>query len=331
MGTDLNLIRRLGSMLLVVTALMACASGVSAQKDTAPWLTNPPADTPQHWYGAGEGPDAEAARRLALRAIAARLRSSISGNVANRIQETNGRVSTSASIEVSEDVLKTEFSGVEVQATAQTAAGTAVLVRVDKAGFVRDTLAQLLVVSKPVQEVETSLPSLSSLEQFLALRRVSEQIDQALTLSQLLVGAGAVAEGSPGIARFGGLQQRRKQVTAGLVFELRATPADADIANAVATYLGDLGMRSSTRKTPGANVLVINTQVREDELFGDKLVRLVVRLSVMDAQGRDVASREHAIKGASRHDFRGARQAAVKSLDQVMRKAGAMSALGFAE
>ncbi len=312
-------------------ALMACASSLQAQASGPPWLTSPPADNAQHWFGVGEGPDADAARRLALRTIAARLRTSISGNVANRIQESNGRVSTSASIEVSEDVLQTEFSGVEVQDTAKTAAGTAVLVKVDKAGFVRDTLAQLRVVSQPVQDVEAALPAQSSLEKFLALRRVSEQLDKSVTLSQLLVGAGAVAEGSPGIARYGALQQQRQQIGSRLVFELRAQPADADIAKAVAAYLADQGMRSSTRKTQGANVLVIDTQVREDELFGDKLFKMVVRLSVVDEQGRDVASRSHTVSAASRHDFRGARQAAVAKLNATMRKSGSLAALGFEE
>lgn len=312
--------------LLAVTVGPACA-----QKGNPPWLLSPPADTPAHWYGVGEGPDADSARRLALRAVAARLRTAVSGSAENRIQDNDGRVSRSASVAVSEDVLKTEFSGVEVESTAPSPAGMAVLVKVDKAGFVRDTKTQLDVVAKTVAEVEGGLATQSSLEQFLALRRVGPQIDQALTLSQLLVGAGAVADGSPGITRFGGLQQRSKQIAAKMVFEVRAQPADADIAAALAGFLSEQGMRSATRKTPGANVLVIATQVRQDELFGDKLMKMAVRLSVLDEQGRDVANREHQVSGASRYDFAGARQAALKKLASVLRNEGPLSALGFSQ
>lgn len=312
----------------LATGLLLVAGAAQAQKGPD-WLTAPPKDSEQAWYGVGEGPDGEAARRMALRSVTARLRSVISGSVENRISDVNGKVSQAASISVSEEVLKTEFSKVDVEQTAKVGKAMAVLVRVDRPAFISDTRAALSLASKPVQDVESGLAGMSNLEQFLALRGVQEQIDKGLTLSQLLLGAGERAEGGQGVQRYGGLKQRSAQAGSKLVFEVRAKATDADIAKVLTGFLADQGMRSSARSTPGATVLAIDSSAREAEIQGDKMVRLSVRLSVSDEQGRDVASREHQISGVSRFDLKGAREQALSKLGNVLRQQGPLAALGF--
>ena len=203
------------------------------------------------------------------------------------------------------------------------------LLKVDRPAFLRDTRAQLEVASKPIAEVETLLAGASTLEQYMALRRIGPELEQAVTLSQLLTGAGVESEGRQGFARYSALQKQAQQVATKLVFELRARPEDTDIAKAVGGFLADQGMRSSQSRTAGANVLSVDTQVRQDELFGDKLVKMTVRFSVVDDQGRAVASREHVVSGGSRYDFRGAREAAINKLSAALRQQGPVAALGF--
>jgi len=309
--------------------LAAASCGAWAQK-LPDWATTVPADTPEAWYAIGQGPDLETARGVALRAVAARLRSAIEGDVRSTVVESNGRVDQRASVEARERVAKTEFSRSEVQASAKNGSSMLVLLKVDRQAFLKDTRTQLGVLARPIDDAEAAVArNASPLEQFVALRRVSTQLDEAFILSQQLSGAGASDEGRQGVTRFGTLRQRLQQIASGLVFELRAKPADADLATALGGFLADQGMRSATTNTPGANVLNIDAQVRQDELFGDKVTRLNVRLTVVDAQGRSVASREHQVSGSSRYDFRGAREAAVNKLLTALRNEGATAALGF--
>jgi len=311
-------------------ALVTFALLSAAQKPPA-WFAEPPRDTPEAWYGTGEGPDPDAARRAALRAVAARLRSVISGSVESKVSDTNGRVDRRDSVQTSESILRTEFSRVTVESSARSAVGYVVLVKVDRPAFVRDTRASLELADKPIAEAEAAAASASTLEQFLALRRVAPSIDQASELTLLLMGAGADGDLRGAQARYAGLKQRLQKLSSQLVFELRARPEDADVAKAVAGFLAGQGMRSATAPTAGANVLTIETQVRQDELFGDKLMKLKVRFAVADAQGRAVASRETDVSGASRYDFRGAREAAVGKLSASLRDSKGLSALGFNE
>ena len=61
----------------------------------------------------------------------------------------------------------------------------------------------------------------------------------------------------------------------------------------------------------------------------DKMVRLVVRFSVTDDQGRAVASREHQLSGASRFDHKGAREAAVTALANTLRRSTSLAPFGI--
>lgn len=313
---------------LLALSLAFGLSACAVAKDPG-WLKETPRDTPEALYGVADGRNADEARRNALRQISARLRSAISGSVSSDVTDNGGRVTRKDSIETKEQVIETEFSAVEVQGTEKGGAGVFVLVKVDRPAFLRDTRNQIGVLDAPVREVETALPGQSSLEQFVALSRVKPQIERARALSLLLAGAGAQSDGQASAARYGALLQQAEGLSTKLAFELRAPPADSDIASAVGGFLADNGMRSATTPLPGASVLTIQSQAREAEIGGSKITKLTVRLSVADEQGRAVTSREYAASGSSRFDFKGSRSAAVARLVAELRTAGPVAGLGF--
>ena len=326
-----NLSRWMGGLIAGLTmSLAACAADKLPQ-----WMVSPPSDDGQWWYGTGEGPDLEAARRNALRNVAAKLRSTIAGQVSNTtsVQSTNGkeRVSIEAQNRVVETVAQTEFTKFEVAQSSKGGQGVYALVKVDRPAFISDTRNLLQVADKPVREAASQLPAQSTLDQFLGLRRLKKQIEDGLRLSMLLQGAGATEEGQAGVRRFSDLLQKSADLAYSLTFELRAQPTDADVGGAIAAFLSDNGMRASASATPGAYPLTIQTDVRQDDLFGSKMMKMKVRLAVMDTQGRAAATREYDAPGSSRYDLKGAREDAVKKLIEQMRKLGPVAALGFKE
>lgn len=321
------LARLFAGFALVLSAATAAAAPA--------WMSEPPKDDAQSWYGIGEGPDLESARRSALRSVAARLRSTIAGQVrqATSVQTSGGKehVSIDAQSSLVEDVVRTDFTRFEVVQSERSGQGTFALVRVDRPAFIADTRNQLQVVDKPVREAEAALATQSTLDQFLSLRRLKPQFENGLRFSLLLQGAGVDEEGRAGVRRFGGLLQAAGDLANRLTFELRAAPADADAAATLAAFLAEQGMRTSQTPTPGANPLTIQTESRQDLLFGSKMVKLRVRLSVLDAQGRAASTKEFEAPGSSRNDFKAAREDALRKLLDMLRKAGPAGALGFAD
>jgi hypothetical protein len=315
---------------LCIAVMAAAAPPVTHARALPEWAVQPPADTAEALWAVGEGPGVEAARRSALRAVAARLRSAVTGRLTDQVSVSGERATRQSTAEVSEEVLRTEFTKTEVTRSANSGNGVVVLLKVDRPALVDDTRSRLAVLAKPIGEVEAALPALPPLEQFVALRRVAEQTEQALVLAQLLQGAGEEAEGRAQAARFATLLERAKQVVGLLVFEVRAAEADTDLAEAVAALLADQGMRAARSGGDAAAVLAVQATSRAAELQGNKMIRLVVRLTVHDAQGRAVASREHQLAGSSRFDHRGARELAVRRWQDELRRAGLLAALGFA-
>jgi hypothetical protein len=291
------------------------------------WAVEPPADSNQWIYVVGEGPDIEAARRSALRSGAARLRASVSGRVSDQVIVDGRGASRVSTVAVSEDILRTDFSGVELQSSARSPAGILALFRIDRQLFIRDTRAQLRMLAQPISEAEAGMVQRSSLQQYLALRQVGPQLENAAVLSQLLIGAGAETEGRELAARYGLLLERVRQLAASLSFRIRAAPADTDLVTLLAAYFSEYGLRSGN---DGGATITVDSQGRQDELFGNKVVKLNLRLTLVDEQGRTVASRQFEPSGSSRYDHRAAREAALASWLTALRAAGSpMAALGL--
>jgi len=170
----------------LIAGLTLSLAAIAADK-VPPWMVSPPADDGQWWYGTGEGPDLEAARRNGLRNVAAKLRSTIAGQVSNTtsVQSTNGkeRVSIEAQNRVVETVAQTEFTKFEVAQSSKGGQGVYALVKVDRPAFISDTRNLLQVADKPVREAASQLPAQSTLDQFLGLRRLKKQIELPAALA----------------------------------------------------------------------------------------------------------------------------------------------------
>ncbi|MEY4416922.1 MAG: hypothetical protein RIQ53_4215 [Pseudomonadota bacterium] len=295
------------------------------------WTVEPPRDDAQWLWGVGSGPGLDEARRAALRQVAAHLRSTISGSLSRTLTEQNGRVDAKASSTVSEAVLDTEFSRYELARSDRSGGEVFALVKVDRPAFIRDTQGRLALIEGPLAQVEATLAGGPVLEQYLALQRNRAQIDRAVLLSQLLLGAGLEQDGLAGVQRWGRLAQRGRQIAGELAFELRARPDDGDIADTLGRFLGDLGMRSSLGPgLPGQPVVQIQTSSRSDTLYGNQMLKLGIQLTLLDAQGRTVARRLWDVAGGSRYDLAGARRNALTRWSEQLTEVGSLEALGLA-
>ena len=293
------------------------------------WLLNPPADSHETWWGVGEGQDRDVAKRAALKDVAAKLKVSISGKLESQVTDNNGRVDRQARNRISEEVQKTEFSNYTIEKTAQSGSHFYVLAKVDRQAFIRDAKAKLDAFDATIQQATSGLEKKSSIERFVSLRRLGPTLEKAVAQAQLLMGAEIGGSGLARLNRYQNLQQQTSDAATGLAFRLQSKRDDNDIAAAVATYLNESGMRADASPSSGGNILAISSTNRQDEIYGNKFVKLNVTLSVKDDRGQSIASRDFEVSGSSRYDFSAARQAAVQNLQTALREAGPIAGLGF--
>ncbi len=295
------------------------------------WVLSAPGDSREWFWGVGEGPDLDTAKRGALKDIAARLRVSISGQLDSQLTVNNNQVDRQSRSRISEEVQKTEFSNYVIEKTAQSETGFYVLAKVDRQAFIRDLKNKLGNINGRIQPVSAGLDTQPPLERFVALRRIQPDLEKATGYAQLLIGAEPGGEGVGHLRNYESLQQRSRETVAGLVFEIQTRAEDQDLAAAMTSYLNENGIRTEFNRGGLGNVLSMTSSTQSDAIYGSKLVKLKIMLNVKDDQGRTLASRDYAVSGASSYDHRAARQNALQKWITGMRETGPAASLGFSE
>jgi len=324
--------RKLLISLMLVLALAGCGalSPIKQAGAVPAWVLSPPADSREWFWGVGEGAELDAARRAGLKDIAARLRVGISGQMESQVTVDNGKVDRQARTWIAEEVQKTEFSHYVVEKTARSADGFFVLVKLDRQAFIRSLKDRLGVLDAHIRRSVAGLDRQTPLERFVSLRRIQPDLEQATGYAQLLVGAETEGMGADRLRDYEALWQQARQAATMLVFHIQSRPEDQDLAEAVGVFLNESGIRVEAFRG-GGNTLVISSGSFADEIYGSKLVKLKVTLSVHDDAGRALAGRTYEISGSSAYDYSGARKSALRKLLAAMREAGPATALGFAE
>lgn len=313
----------------IVLMVGGCAS---MKSDTPPpeWVLNPPKDTAESYWGVGEGYDLEAAKRTALKDVAARLRVSISGNMESQVAVRNDAVDRSARSKISEVVQKTEFTNFSVEKTAKSNDGLYTLVKVDRRAFIKETRVKFENLNKLIQESTRDLSRKTPLEQFQTFRGTLPNIENAIAVGQLLRVADTAFSGGGEISRLESLQQKALAAAGNLVFALQFKPGDADIAQVVTGFINANGMRIAGSGESGL-LIAISSSVRQEVLFGNRNVRLQLTLNLRDEKKQNVAAKEYLINGNSLDTFEAARQDAMRVLANAMKSAGAAGGLGLKE
>jgi hypothetical protein len=316
----------------LVLPIMGCESPLPKKHASSvpAWVLSTPTDSREWFWGVGEGPELDTAKRAALKDIAAKLRVSISGQLESQVTVDNNKVDRQARTRISEEVQKTDFSNYVVEKTARSDAGFYVLVKVDRLAFIRDLKTKLGDLDASIQQATSGLDNRTPLERFVTLRRLQPSLEKAVGFAQLLIGAESGGDGPARLRKYESLQQQAKQALNTLVFKIQTAPEDNDLAEAVATYMNESGIRTD-RAHGGGNILAISSNSRTDEIYGSKMLKLKVTLNLQDDHGRVLASRDYAVSGSSTYDQRGARQNAIQKLVASMREAGPIRSLGFAE
>lgn len=311
--------RRRGFVLAAVATLLTGCARMPERPADPPWVITPPADTAEAFFGVGEGVDLAAARRSALRDIAARLRVSVSGVLTSQTTVSGAQVSRSQSSRISEEVHKTEFRNPVLVASAASPQGVYALVRVDRAEFLRQTRERIEQLFTRVRQLRADVTRQTPLERF-ALWQQAQPLLVQLQAQQAVLGAGVLtAEDRQRQATVAGWQLEADAAASALVLALRHRPEEADVAAVLSQALTSQGLRLT--EAPGqANAwLELATTVRSDTVPPATVLRLGVQTRLRDpATGRIVGSREHALTGHSLIDAASARQQALRKWQQEL-------------
>lgn len=312
---------------LCAAGLSACGTTRKLENPTPPWVMSPPPDTAQAYFGVGEGVDLAAAKRAALRDIAARLRVSVSGTLTSQTTVSGNQLSRSQSSRISEEVQKTEFRNPVLVQSAPSPQGVYALMKVDRAEFVQQTREKIGQLYARVQQITTDAAQGAPLERLMAWEYAAPLMAQLQEQYALLSNADLNGEDRQRKATLQTLETQAQATRDALVLAVRHAPEDADVAEVYTQYLTGLGVRVAARPEQANGWAEVAAVQRVDVVRAITLLKLSVTTRLRDpATQRVVASREQVLNASSTLDARAARQQALKRLQQTLGGASMLEA-----
>jgi hypothetical protein len=322
---------RTGATLALACLLAACVTGggMLPERASAPdWVQKPPVDSTALYYGVGEGPDLESARRTALRDVAAKLRVSVSSTVDSQVTVANDSADRFSRTRISEEVRKTTFSKHQLERSESSGGTVFALVSVDRALLVSETRNRLEEISRSVRQALAGARNAQGLDRLRLSGQARAQAEDGNDLLSLLAAASPGFDRVPHARDFEAARSLHDETRQNLGFRLQHRPADEDVAGLLRQSLSESGLR--VQESGGSPAVVaVAVETHEQTIYNSVIVRLKVNLSLRNERGGVFSQKEYTVEGSSATDRVLARQAAVRKLAAQFKAKGAAAAIGL--
>ncbi|MBR7889953.1 LPP20 family lipoprotein [Marinomonas sp. A79] len=128
---------------LIFSIFLAACQSLGSKKESIPeWWTTPSEDTSEWLYGFGEGRTLNVANQQALANVAGKLKTTISGSLSRRTQETNASASDYIDRQMSSEIQKVSLGHFETVRTETLSGRVLTSIRVDKKALIDAWLRQ---------------------------------------------------------------------------------------------------------------------------------------------------------------------------------------------
>ena len=294
------------------------------------WVTSPPKDNSQYFFGVGEGRSVEASKISALKDVSSKLSVTVSGSSEISSSVRNDKFYESASVKVKSQIAKTKISNFDVLKTEQAGVNFYSLVRVSKQVLFDDLLQRLTDTDKRILNKVNILDTLSTLEQYAAWKEVEQIIPEATSLAFLAKSVNPAFELSKYTSRYNEYLSSSEKTLRSLNVYVSGDRQYYEIIKAITTALTDYGLKSSNTKTHKTNssILVSGTE-RKARLYDSNVVNIRLTIQILDENGKVLLHRPVDISGSSSIDYKSARISAANNLTVKIKNEGVISFLGL--
>lgn len=170
--------------------LSACGTLSAAQKKSADWTQNPPADTPFSFYGVGYGDTLEEAKNDALSGISSKISVSVASTFNSSVTATRVGNDEEVLKNIKNDVVakskEIEYSNVKVVKSKKTEDGYVVLVEVNRDDLARSYKRKLDKIDDKIQTEWELFQKASAFEKLKIANNIERYLAQTDTIFPLL-------------------------------------------------------------------------------------------------------------------------------------------------
>ena len=249
-----------------------CASASSVhdqQKEAAlAWVSSPPSDTAQYYYGVGEGKSITEAKNSALADVSSRISVSVNSTFSSSVSATRLGDNETVASKVKQDVLakskEIEYSNVDVQESANNDGVWYVLVQVDRAQLAQNYIDKLTKIDNDLKNEWDIFSSASLFEKLKLSTKINSLMAQTDTIFALLKAIKPTFDDSVYATRYTSYTKEIRNAQNAIVFSIQADTNSQTLASLIRSELSKANYKFSAT---AYNVLVkITTSAQEQKI-----------------------------------------------------------------
>ncbi len=318
--------------ILSILFFAACGGSKEAQPVSYPsWYMNLPNNNGTSLYGVGEGRNIDEAKASALNAVAASLSTTVSSefkkNESTLSFNGNENAYHSAINTIKAQVKEIEFNDYQVIENHVTAHKVIVLIEVSRARLLQQQQEKLDRFSTELTAEKKNISEQSPLQQTYLY---SVQIDKAQKLQSMALLCKTINtnfDTTPYLRQAADIKQAKNDAMNNTKVFI-----SADMDARVFTDVLKEGLNKAGIKTVASHAdanIHIKNRFQLDEIYGFKIAKASLSLSIKDANQKTISTRSLSLSGKSRYDYEKAKANTAQVLANKIDEEGIYTLLGI--
>lgn len=306
-------------ILLISFCLVACQSLGGGKESIPEWWTSPAEDSSEWLYGFGEGRTLNIANQQALANVAGKLKTTISGSLSRRTQETNASASDYIDRKMSSEIQKISLGHFETVKTETLSGRVLTSIRVDKKALVDAWLRQYQTIQNELEAVISDKQK-SRFQWWFAADAFSARALEGDNLASLI--SGLTETDMPG-----NLVYQLEQAINLRTPTVTVKGPQADINRAITSDLLSKGLRVGNCSKCDLTI-EYDTTFSSLALFGESVVKMNFSGSLIDDRG-GVSSNHWALSASSVSGMESGKKGSIYMAVQKIKSEGLWKAFGM--
>lgn len=321
-------------MLKFLTILFIAIFNLEAVDSIPSWYFNPPSDD-EFFYGIGEGTSLRLAKDEALNDIASRLSITISSKLSKDATQTNFNENTNYQQKVNQnlqsEVKKISFNNFEIVSTANNGSTTLVLLKVNKAQFLREQHDSLKEMLKRFDRLINNEEKKGPVELLQSLYLEEVNIDKCNTIASILKIHGNDYDKSILDKKLETMSIIKNNIKNKIEFIIVADDNSRYVADIIKDRLTALKLKIQKSSVKNANsVIIYLTTERNDKMLYSSFMTMVrTNMILKNNNGDEFYTSSFQYKGSSTLSYNAALQNGSKELQSQIDNIGILAFLGF--
>lgn len=306
--------------------LNGCQIGGPKQAKGLPaWVTSPPQDSAEFYYGIGSGLSLAASKRSAFNDISQKLYTSISSKISSGQTKSMGKTSSSYQERVQSETAKLNFKGAQIVESVNAGIQFYSLISVPRSNVLEDIDLRrndaLTLLAKAINNKG------SKIDRFILFNRVAPNADTAKMLALIQGGIDPGFSSANTLSTISTFHAQRQRNANSIRVRIKGPDGAKPIKQNIQRFFSDLLLKGAG--DDASLIVELDYTVSSSEIYGTKSSLVALGILIVDAGGEVRFDKTIKQAGSSVNGYNNATENALNKLANIVLESGIKESLGL--